>query len=262
MANGIPGDLTRARTLGDILAEADASSRGVGRDRFVGINERGDDATRKALRQRLGPGGLAHLIDGGKIDPHQGRRIASLPARATSTDRATRSDADGYVGLAEGVTDVDDHATNADEFLAIEDERRARQMSPEGDGSYLGESAERLAAGKRVSGRKRSDRVGRAKPLTGETPEEAQERLLRDDGPKRRKPVMVSGRVTPEVSAALAGNVAAGAIIEAFGQAMLRTGANPADILRSLETGIFDPAVVDAVSDSNVEEQLSKTDAA
>jgi hypothetical protein len=217
------------------------------------LDQRSVEEQRAVLTSRIGRDGVAAIERGEILDSAQGRRVVHLPTSETPGPRSARVVRNrGFVAgvdLGEGVIDVTDTQTSGDAIAAREDDRaadRRGEVTPStGAGVYSG-IAEVMR--KRVAGRTRNDRVGRAKPLTGQSQQALYEQLNRDDGPKRKKSEMRAGRVSPEVAAAIdASGIAPGAILESFGRAMLRSGASAETVQRSLETGVFDPDLVDAI---------------
>jgi len=146
------------------------------------------DQQRAEMTRRVGRDGVAAIERGEILDSTQGRRVVQLPTSETPGPRAARVvRSQGFIAgvdLGEGVIDVADTQTSGDAIAANEDDRAARRIGESvlEDGKFSG-IAEVMR--KRVAGRTRNDRVGRAKPLEGETQQALYEQLNRDDGPSR-----------------------------------------------------------------------------
>ncbi len=281
MANGIPGDLTRARTLDDVLAEADAIEAAPRRRlTYGGATANAAEVVQRVLHSR------AH-DEGATFDGTTGRVVASLPKGASPGRRSVdvhrrvpaieEAPAGAYRAtpvVGELVTVyIEDHLDPpADDRLRtpeeVDSERDARRREDDDAERWAtlpaGERAKRdsaaaadAARGARVTGRKRSDRVGRAKPVTGETPEEAQERMRSDpDTGGKPRPAFVGGRVTPESKDALDADQTAsnGEVMESVAIVMRKTGKSKAEVLAAIEriseTGMIDPDVADALPEA------------
>ncbi|MDB5042191.1 MAG: hypothetical protein JWN27_2917 [Candidatus Eremiobacteraeota bacterium] len=228
------------------------------------LDEQPFDEQRRALHAALGPSGLAHLLDGGEIDPVQGRRIAKMPTTVSAGARAARYYRDelgeyvegaavepGIVGatveLRHGVVDVDDHVATPDEMLAQYD---ARELAAS-DSRALNDAIR----GPKVHGRRRNDRSGRAKKLEGKPLAQINHALATSGLEKKPRPAVVAGRVTEEAKATLDADESAsnGELLDAVGGIMAKTGMTKLQVMESLqrsaESGIFDPAVADAIAE-------------
>lgn len=229
----------------------------------VSLSDLPDDEQGAILAERLGADGLDRIlgrqdrgetIDGATVQRALRGPVTALPkmATASASDARYKRDRDGerYVELGASVEVVDDHVSTPEEMIEAEDARRSRRA---GDSYEAGtfEGVAECQANRVTHERGGGKGTGKAKPLRGKTTDELHEQLLMsgDGSDNRKRPMMGSGRITKEAYALLyrPGEMSVGEILEAFAGAMQRTGKSAAEVLSSIETGCFDPDLVDAV---------------